>query len=474
MIPGVVLDNLTPWLIQVALVAAAGSLLPFLFRVCHPRSLLRYYHTVLGLCLLLPLIQTWQESIAIVVGRSIQPYREGVTISWSTAVVWVLLAGIFAKLCWLGIGLFQLQRYRRGARPLSPLPESIREAKRLTRADALFAVSESISGPATLGHIDPIVLLPESFRFLDAESQHSIACHELLHVQRRDWLVTVLEEIVGALLWFNPAVWWMLAQARLAREQMVDSEVVRITAREPYIEALLSMAVVSKRPWALPAASFFTQGHLVHRMRQLMAGPNRSPFRLGVSYVAVAFLLAATIWGVTFAFPLESESLVVLAAQQSQPIIVSATDPPGRVVRSVKLPEEFTIAVPPPAGPEKDVMYFVQPGNFALPGSAEGTRFLPPPPPPPPPPPHGSPQFGFLVARGVRMVRPGDIPTSEEIQRLREAFGERAEVVIDQAEDGTVRRVMVHARRLSDEADTVRSSVAPFAAEPATTTDGLR
>ena len=61
--------------------------------------------------------------------------------------------------------------------------------------------------------------------------------------------MTMVEEIFSAFLWFNPGAWWVLAQARLSREQLVDSEVVRLTAREPYVKALLSMAVVSRRGW---------------------------------------------------------------------------------------------------------------------------------------------------------------------------------------------------------------------------------
>jgi beta-lactamase regulating signal transducer with metallopeptidase domain len=460
MIPGFVLDNLAPWLIQVLFVATAAALLPLLFRIRHPKSQLAYCHIVLALCLILPLIQTWQKSFSIVAGHSFQPPRDVATFSWNRVMVWILVAGVAAKLCWLGMGLLQLRRYRKRAVPLSPLPDSVREARRLTHADALFGVSQSISGPATLGHIDPIVLLPESFLSLDEESQRSIACHELLHVQRRDWLVTLVEEVVGALFWFNPGVWWMLAQARLAREQLVDSEVVRVTAREPYIEALLSMAVVSKRRWALPAASFFTQGHLIQRMRLLLAGPNRSLLRLGLCYAAVAVLLASTIWGGIRSFPLVSKSLVVLAAQpQRQIITVRPTDPPGSVSRA-ELPGEFTIAVPPPADGDRDITYFV-PGGVVLPG---GPELIPLPPPPPS---LASAPFGLLAARGIRMVPPGDVATSEEIQRIKEALGERVEVEIDQAENGVIQKVRFTSRRLSDEADNVRPLVAPFATEPA-------
>jgi hypothetical protein len=224
--------------------------------------------------------------------------------------------------------------------------------------------------------------------------------------------------------------------------------------------------VVSKRRWALPAASFFTEGHLIHRMRLLVAGPNRFSVRLCLSYAAVAFLLTAAMWGGFIWFPLVSQSFVVLAAQpKGQHIIVRATDPPGHVVRFT-IPREFTVAVPPPTDGKGDVMYFVHSGSVVQPA---GALFIQPPPLPLP---IGGPiQFGFPAVRGIRMVRPGEIATPEEIQRLREAIGANAEVEIDQAENGFVRRVSVYARRLSDEADTVRSLVAPDATEPSTSGD---
>jgi hypothetical protein len=71
-----------------------------------------------------------------------------------------------------------------------------------------------------------VVLLPESFLSLSSASQHGIACHELLHVRRKDWLVTVIENSWPPCSGFI-RVWWLLAQSRLSREQLVDAEVVR-------------------------------------------------------------------------------------------------------------------------------------------------------------------------------------------------------------------------------------------------------
>jgi beta-lactamase regulating signal transducer with metallopeptidase domain len=427
-------------------VATVGALLPVFLRIRHPRSQLTYYHAILLLCFALPMIQPWQESLAIVAPGAVQVPPQVDRISWGTIAAGILLLGILAKLSWLGVGLWQLRRYRKFAVPLSPTPEPIREAVRLVGVDALFCLSRDVTGPATVGHIDPIVLLPHSFQSLDADAQRSIACHELLHVRRKDWLITILEELSSALLWFNPGVWWVLAQAKLSREQLVDSEVVKLTAREPYVHALLSIAVVSRRRWALPAASFFTKGHLIQRMRSLLKESRCSSARLLVSYATASFLLAVAVGAAILWLPLMGEA---------QTITLSAPRSPAPFLFRLHGPE-FTVRVPAPApAPERQmgtVEYFEAPVQEGILGGVVGgadpledhLHFMPPPPPPPAPP--GEP-FGFLGARGFRIVRPGQKVSAEEVERLRNAFGNRAEVEVIQSEDGTVQRVTVTGRR---------------------------
>ena len=74
-------------------------------------------------------------------------------------------------------------------------------------------------------------------------AQEAIACHELTHVRRRDWAAAMIEEVVRAVFWFHPGIWWLLGQIQLAREQTVDAQVIGITAsRKHYIDALLAVA----------------------------------------------------------------------------------------------------------------------------------------------------------------------------------------------------------------------------------------
>jgi hypothetical protein len=265
----------------------------------------------------------------------------------------------------------------------------------------------------------------------------------------------------------------LIAQVKLTREQLVDAEVVKLTAHEPYIEALLSMAVVSRKRWALPAAPFFTEGHLVRRLRLLVRGSAHSALRLCVSYGSVLALLAVVLWGAFLCFPLIGEPQLVVAAQiPTHHVVVHVSEPPYGVVTRLGDRQTFNVAVDRPAGAIQDVIYFVQRTVPGGPMTEEGSLFPPPPPPPPPPPLRvGAGPFAFLAARGVRMFRPGEIATSEEIQRLREALGEQAQIDIDQAEDGTVQRISVQARRLSYEADVIRVLDPAVAAEPSASTN---
>jgi beta-lactamase regulating signal transducer with metallopeptidase domain len=441
------LDNLTSWLVQFSVIVGAGTVLPAIFRIRHPKSQLVYYHGILVLGLVFPFIQTWQHSLVIVSSSAASPGQAAPGLPWAGILLAVAGVGFAARLCWLAAGLWQLRRYERSAIPLHPLPASIKEARMRTGADALFCVSKDVRGPATVGFIEPVVLLPPSFLALDEDAQRSIACHELLHVRRNDWLVTVAEEVVGALLWFHPAAWFLLAKVKLTREQAVDAEVVRMTAPTPYIEALLSMAVVSKGRLAVPTAPFFTEGHLVHRMRSLLASPQQSFARLCALYVSVASLLGLSAAAVLVLFPLNGEAQIVAAFAKPHPAIADFVAGKRIAVQASARQAEFNLGVPAPDGAVEDIVYVI---NVEASENAGGLDVLVPPPPPPPPPP-GTIQ---VFTQGVRLLRPGVIASPEQVQQFVASFPERSLVEVTQGEDGTVHKVMI-IRRPANETTTI-------------------
>jgi beta-lactamase regulating signal transducer with metallopeptidase domain len=329
-ITGLELENLRSWMEQTLVVASIGAAMPALFRIQHPRAQLVYGHTILAICLLLPLLQPWRHAPMSGAGPSFTaassrtparmaqsagrlPGRAPASNSPASPahnrlnhlLLWIVGIGLAGKLGWLFVGLWQIRNQRIHSTPVYPIPEAVKAASALTHADALICTSPDACGPVTLGWLAPVVLLPESTLALGDEALCAVLCHELLHVKRHDWLIAIFEELAGALLWFNPAAWWLLAQTRLAREQLVDAESVRLTeAREPYIHSLLSIARTGSMLDLAPAPLFLRKRHLTQRLHLLLKEVSMSNARLFSSYGSIAAIVACAGWFACASFPL--------------------------------------------------------------------------------------------------------------------------------------------------------------------------
>jgi hypothetical protein len=186
-------------------------------------------------------------------------------VSMGEAVASVLATGIGARLIWILLGLWSLRRYRRR------FPSSISIPPIGVPVHAQIFISDNVAGPITFGLRRPMILLPHQFEAMDSQSQESILYHELIHVRRKDWMFTLLEELVLAVLWYEPAIWWLISEIRLAREQVVDREATdTIGSRDTYVDMLLQAASVEKPVRLAPVNSFFGRGHLVRRVASLV------------------------------------------------------------------------------------------------------------------------------------------------------------------------------------------------------------
>ena len=177
----------------------------------------------------------------------------------------------------------------------------------LVNARAEFRVSAQVDSPVTFGFAAPVILLPARFSSMDPRFQSAIACHELLHVRRRDWAHHLSEEIFRAAFWFHPAIAWLIARVRLAREQIVDLQVVRLTqARKPYLEALLEFTAGRARFAAIPAPPFLVERQLAERVALMLKEVRMSRTRLIASLTVIACCLALAAVSVVWAFPLKA------------------------------------------------------------------------------------------------------------------------------------------------------------------------
>jgi TonB family protein len=317
------LRNLAAFSMQAGLLVLAGGVLARAFRVEEPRASLAYWRTLLLACLALPFCQTWKPARAVAVEAvHVLPDADTLTRAASglqAASVWawpsldqivliVAVGGIAARAVWLALGAWALGRIRREASALDPLPETIRQAQARVGARAGMYVSARVSGPITFGLLRPVIVFPPAVAAMETSIQHAIACHELLHVRRRDWLFEVLEEGVRTVLWFHPAVWWLIGRIQLSREQVVDQAAIRLTeSRERYVEALLAVAI-AKSPGILTLApAFLRRSLLKKRVAQILMERTMTTRRLILSLGASAGALTLAAMMAVRSFPLEAQ-----------------------------------------------------------------------------------------------------------------------------------------------------------------------
>jgi hypothetical protein len=225
----------------------------------------------------------------------------------------VILCGIVLRFALLVLGLLRLRRFREASTPITDSAESAAILNRMCAtvgASAEFRLAANVDSPVTFGLAKPVVLLPEHFLSTDARFQSAIACHELLHIRRRDWAQHLVEEIVRAVFWFHPAIAWLISRVRLAREQVVDLEVVRLTnARKAYLEALLEFTDGRTRIAAIPAPPFLAERQLVERVALMLKEVRMSRGKLIASFGVISCCLAAVVGLSAWSFPLKRAPL---------------------------------------------------------------------------------------------------------------------------------------------------------------------
>jgi TonB family protein len=323
MTSALLLRDLWMYSLQVALLVGGVAIVAAIFNDRVSRASLVFWQAVLVACLVLPFCQVWQQTAAekVVVeaasgllgalatsaGPIAEPART--TFPWQGVALAVLGTGVLIRLAWLALGLWSLRRLRRMSSPLENDLEPFLSAQRHVGAEARFHSSQSAPSPVTFGLRRPVVLLPESVLGLDTATQNAIAYHELLHVKGRDWVQLVTEECIHALLWFHPAIWWLLDRIHLTREQVVDRAVIDLTeSRQGYVNALLAVAALPAQPALFPATLFLRKSRLRRRVNELFKENPMSRTRLllslGVSSIVV---VSSAVMGARL-FPLEARA----------------------------------------------------------------------------------------------------------------------------------------------------------------------
>ncbi len=292
------MENLLAYSVQIAILLGTGGVALRLLQLRTPAWRLFCWQLLLTASLLLPLIQPWHPAaggVSITLTASANSVsapaaHEGFDIPWAVIAMVMLLAGTLVRLGIFALGFWRLRAYR--------------QRSQLQRMDARTEIraSDEVPGPVTFGLWRPVVVLPT--RWLDNQA---VLFHELIHVRRHDWVYMAVEEFIRAALWFHPLVWWAIGQIQLAREEVVDREVIRLTqSREQYLETLLAIAAARSGLDLAPAPLFLRKRHLRSRVASLLKEVPMSRVRLHFSLAGFAALSLAAGWLAVRSFPLQA------------------------------------------------------------------------------------------------------------------------------------------------------------------------
>ena len=137
--------------------------------------------------------------------------------------------------------------------------------------------SAMVRTPMVVGHLKPLILFPMGIlNRLSTEEVEAILAHELAHVLRNDYVFNILQSVVEALFYFNPAVWWLSSQIRNERESACDDIAINLIQNKMnYARALVTIQEMAYFPMT-PALAFAGQrkSQFLMRMQRILNQPN--------------------------------------------------------------------------------------------------------------------------------------------------------------------------------------------------------
>jgi hypothetical protein len=208
--------------------------------------------------------------------------------------------------------LFLLFYRRRNHFPITgPIADCVRTvAGRLGIRRKVWVIEGAqLSGPVAFGIFRPTIALPGQFASdYGDDQQEVILAHELVHLANHDPAWQFFADLVGAILWWHPLVWWSRRQLRSACETLAD-EASLMFPNGPYIlaECLVTLGKQLTRTgrigWLAVAGTGFRSGlgRRVNHLMQLESRTWRFPngFRLRLALLLIPAVLLAGALGST-------------------------------------------------------------------------------------------------------------------------------------------------------------------------------
>lgn len=218
-------------------------------------------------------------------------------------------SGLLALL-WCAGAVIMLARLLRDHRRIARLVGTSRPVTDRTRAAAASAardvglrilpvirVSDAMEGPAVVGWIHPVVLLPS---WLEEEASESDLCwtlrHELMHVRTLDTTAGLVPAICRAVYWFHPLSWIAWRRWERLVERACDRAILHASPDPLDYANTLYRLLMRVRSAPSHAAGLFAVRSSIGQRIETLLRTDRPVARLGVLGTVAAFVLTAPLF----------------------------------------------------------------------------------------------------------------------------------------------------------------------------------
>ena len=260
-------------------------------------------------------------------------------------------------IAWVGVGLFLLIRLIVGIGAVwhisacgNNFSRAVEQCRSNWNQPANVRLSNRITVPMVWGFLRPIILLPVEADQWQTERLRAVLLHELAHIKRWDWTMLMVTQIMCAVYWFNPLVWFVAHRVRIEAEQACDDQVLNAGYQPTdYAQHLLDIVRnVRVASFASRAAVAIARSSKIEgRLRTVLAeNLNRHPVKKSAIGIGLLVLTCFTVPMGALRLaqavdPKEALSQQIQKASKSPPI--SSEDPSDRTTKAEQVDENVEI-----------------------------------------------------------------------------------------------------------------------------------
>ncbi|MBL8818039.1 MAG: DUF1559 domain-containing protein [Planctomyces sp.] len=244
---------------------------------------------------------------------------------WPYRFFIVFAAGIVLGVLRMAGGLISVRLLVSTSRPLSKgeLSGKLNVVRTQLQCPVDIELRESsrLSTAATVGYWRPVILLSSEWKTWPEEQLRSVLAHEVAHIVRGDFGLTLAAQVSLILHFYHPLVHWIVGRLRLEQELAADALAAKVVGGpQQYLRAIGELALAqSKEPVNWPAHAFLPTRRTFLRRIEMLREKKRDveSTPLLLRFGTVAAVLTAAIVAVGIRPPVLQAGAESFAAETS-------------------------------------------------------------------------------------------------------------------------------------------------------------